>query len=586
MSTAPLLQQIPTLFILPTPDNPRSAIDQSAPAFLELVESIRAKGILQPLLARPHPTIPDYYDLRAGERRYRAGLAAGLQDLPVIVRHMDDRTAMEITVLENLQRQDLSPLEEARGIRSLLDSGHTPAEIAAELGKSPGWIARRAKLLTLTAAWRKFADKHHAPAAHLELIARYPAEIQDRLADTILDSHDDGHSHFFGPDSLSTLKEELADIMHELRLAPFPTDDELLHPVAGSCTACPKRSGCQPDLFTQDTQGDACLDTDCWSAKRKAHLTRQEAALRQEHPNLIKVLGPQAGYRSDDRNILSSYDYKIVKPTTAGAVPALIVRGQGEGEVKYILPEKHSTEAKKVVTKANTTAAAEDPKAAAAALKEKRAMLEKRRLAHVADALKAALEQAKSPPDHLRVHELLALIAVFGTGHPTDHHLLGISNPWRLYDQMEMDKPRAAAAVWSRLVPQLIAKLTIFTVSDLGEPHRQAIDRITSDILALDPHALFADATAAIPEPKSWAALETKAASKPKAKPVGVPPSGGPSKPRPKAKGITQDGSIIDAGETVATTAPDPAAEWTPEAQTPAAPTKRGRGRPRKATAA
>lgn len=181
MSHEPTLRTVFVSDIFPTPDNPRSTIDQTAPAFLELVESIRANGILQPPLGRPHPTDPNIIDLRAGERRYRAAVAAGLSAIPILVRDMDDKTAMEITVLENLQRQDLSPLEEARGIRSLIESGHPIEHIAAELGKTAAWMTRRSKLLDLTADWRKFAEETHIPAAHLELIARYSPDVQARL---------------------------------------------------------------------------------------------------------------------------------------------------------------------------------------------------------------------------------------------------------------------------------------------------------------------------------------------------------------------------------------------------------------------
>lgn len=111
---APCLRMVPVEDVVPTPDNPRKRIDTKAPDFLELVESVKALGILQPLVARPHPTQAGKLDLRAGHRRHEAARAAGLAEVPVMVREMSDRVAMEVTVLENLQRVDLTPMEEAR----------------------------------------------------------------------------------------------------------------------------------------------------------------------------------------------------------------------------------------------------------------------------------------------------------------------------------------------------------------------------------------------------------------------------------------------------------------------------------------
>ncbi|HEY5209283.1 MAG TPA: ParB/RepB/Spo0J family partition protein [Stellaceae bacterium] len=115
-----------------------------------LADSIRAQGVLQPLLVRPHPDRPGEYEILAGERRWRAAQAARLAEVPVLVRDIDNRAALEIALVENVQRQDLNAIEEARGYRRLVaEFGHTQEEIARVTGKSRPHIANTLRLLNL-----------------------------------------------------------------------------------------------------------------------------------------------------------------------------------------------------------------------------------------------------------------------------------------------------------------------------------------------------------------------------------------------------------------------------------------------------
>jgi ParB family transcriptional regulator, chromosome partitioning protein len=115
-----------------------------------LAESIRAQGVLQPLLVRPHPEKPGEYEIVAGERRWRAAQQAQLAEVPVLVRDISDREAMENALVENVQRQDLNPIEEARGYNRLIDEfGRTQDVIARATGKSRSHIANALRLLQL-----------------------------------------------------------------------------------------------------------------------------------------------------------------------------------------------------------------------------------------------------------------------------------------------------------------------------------------------------------------------------------------------------------------------------------------------------
>ena len=115
-------------------------------------KSIRHRGVMQPLLVRRAPDGGDFYEIVAGERRWRAAQIAGVHELPVVVYELSDRDALEVALLENVQRQDLSPLEEAEGYRRLIDEfGHTQDELARALGKSRSHIANLLRLLGLPA---------------------------------------------------------------------------------------------------------------------------------------------------------------------------------------------------------------------------------------------------------------------------------------------------------------------------------------------------------------------------------------------------------------------------------------------------
>jgi ParB family chromosome partitioning protein len=139
---------MPIESIAPNPDQPRRAFDDSA--LDELAASIRERGILQPLIVRPRPRGDATHEIVAGERRWRAAQRAQLHEVPVIVSDLDDTEALEIAIVENIQRADLTPVEEARGYRQLIDRfGHTQEQLARSLGKSRSHIANCMRLLSL-----------------------------------------------------------------------------------------------------------------------------------------------------------------------------------------------------------------------------------------------------------------------------------------------------------------------------------------------------------------------------------------------------------------------------------------------------
>lgn len=141
-------RSVPVELIHPNPDQPRRHFDEEE--LSNLASSIAEKGIIQPLIVRPRPGHDGEYEIVAGERRWRAAQRAGLHDVPVVQRELNDTEVLEVAIIENIQRADLNPVEEALGFRQLMDRfGHTQDQLSKALGKSRSHIANLLRLLNL-----------------------------------------------------------------------------------------------------------------------------------------------------------------------------------------------------------------------------------------------------------------------------------------------------------------------------------------------------------------------------------------------------------------------------------------------------
>jgi ParB/RepB/Spo0J family partition protein len=163
--------------LVPTPDNRRRPITQASVE--SLAKSLAKDGVLQPIVVRAHPDKEDRWEIRAGERRWRAAKLAGLKEIPAIVRKLDDESALSVTIAENLQRQNLHPLEEAATIQQAFDRGYDVKVVAARVGKSVPYITRRASLSRLAPVWRDEvlrpdSDASRLSVAHLEPVGPSP----------------------------------------------------------------------------------------------------------------------------------------------------------------------------------------------------------------------------------------------------------------------------------------------------------------------------------------------------------------------------------------------------------------------------
>lgn len=162
---------------------PRKFFDEASLA--ELAESIREHGIIQPLTVRKLAS--GYYQIIAGERRWRAARIAGLQEVPVIVIEADDRKAAELAMIENLQREDLNPMEEAAGFQALIDNYHmTQEEAAQRVGKSRSAVTNALRLLGLTPAVRKLVEEGKLSAGHARALLPLSPTVQENAANAVV----------------------------------------------------------------------------------------------------------------------------------------------------------------------------------------------------------------------------------------------------------------------------------------------------------------------------------------------------------------------------------------------------------------
>lgn len=177
------VRRLPVEFLIANRANPRHEFDDSQ--LEELTSSIREKGVMQPLLVRP-TTDPNQFEIIAGERRWRASQRAGLTEVPVLVREVDDREALELAIIENVQRVDLNPLEEAMGYGQLIEQfDYTQQDLAQVIGKSRSHVANTLRLLKLPDDVRSMLGRGELTAGHARTLitAEDPGALAKRIID-------------------------------------------------------------------------------------------------------------------------------------------------------------------------------------------------------------------------------------------------------------------------------------------------------------------------------------------------------------------------------------------------------------------
>ncbi|MHB8389335.1 MAG: ParB/RepB/Spo0J family partition protein [Acidobacteriaceae bacterium] len=339
-------RNLPLAVLTESKTNPRRIFDNAA--LKELAESIRSQGVLSPLLVRP--LNERSFEIVAGARRYRAAQLAESETIPVRIVNLTDAEALEAQLIENLQRRDVHPLEEAQGFRALLnldEPKYSIEQIAAKTGKSPAYCAQRIKLTELAPAVVEAFYKDEIGVGHALLLAKLqPAEQEQALAACFREDWGGGSKSKRILLPVRNLQQWIEhNILLILKDAPFSKSDATLNPQAGACLDCPKRTGHNKLLFA-DVQQDACTDPACYQTKVDAHVAKTIAA----KPKLVQISAaygqPAEGSTAIPRNKYIEIkqekptgkhqqdwpEYKTCKSTTE----AIITEGTEKGELRKI----------------------------------------------------------------------------------------------------------------------------------------------------------------------------------------------------------------------------------------------------------
>jgi ParB/RepB/Spo0J family partition protein len=322
--------------------NPRRTFDESK--LRELAESIRANGLIQPITVRPNN---QGFEIVAGARRYRASQLAELFSVPVRIVEIDDAKALEWQLIENSQRVDVHPYEEAQGFQRLLDiPGYDVAALVEKSGKSASHVYARLSLLQLIPTVAEAFTQERITASHANLIARLPQESQAAAFEQCWRKDwQDKEPHLLPAKHVAAWIQ--ANLYLSLADAPFDREDPTLNPAAGACVTCPHRSGYNTALFA-DVVSDQCLDSSCYNSKVEAFLDREIAA----HPGLVQIENGwrnpkeqrpgavQRGHIRELPTVTDNLDAEPVMPCAA-AKPAIIVYGKNIGAKLTVCTDKH-----------------------------------------------------------------------------------------------------------------------------------------------------------------------------------------------------------------------------------------------------
>lgn len=355
-----LSQLIPLVQIEPDPNNVRQHLDKAK--LKELTDSIREKGVMQPILLRPHPSeanSPVRYRIIAGERRYRASEAAGLAEIPAIIWQVAEGEVLDLQLIENLQREDVHPLDEALGFQRMKEGLQLDVKtLAARLGKDVRYIARRLALTELILEARKDFRQEKITLGHALEICRLAPELQtEALAAcferTVVWDEEQGQN-VSTPDKerparhVRYLQEWIVqNVQLSLTDAPFQLDDPALHADGLTCLDCPQRSGYNKTLFADIKDKDTCLNPPCYQNKLRTFVQLQKTALEAKTGKPVPYFSVHYGHRYEAKEILSRDAYQLL-PKRADrcrfAEQAIGIDGAELGRIQWICAERTCTE--------------------------------------------------------------------------------------------------------------------------------------------------------------------------------------------------------------------------------------------------
>jgi len=340
------IQDIPLAKIRESKTNPRRFFDEAKLA--ELADNIRQHGVLQPILLRPfREGEVGTYELVAGARRYRASRLAKCESIPATVRELTDAQALELQVIENVQRVDVHPLDEAQGYAALIEvqpDTYTVESIAARVGKSSAYVNGRLRLIQLISEAKQSFYEDKLTVAHAFEIARLQPNDQRRALQECFPQYRNAAAILKDKKAEATTVRELRtwierEIHLDLTNAPFDPQDETLLPKAGACARCPKRTGSNPLLFPEVRQKSICTDRECYRAKVEALVQIQVKPLEEKGEKPLRVsqgLAWQTNGHTKDVLFEGQYRKAKAKGECPNTKAAVLIDGKGAGSIFYL----------------------------------------------------------------------------------------------------------------------------------------------------------------------------------------------------------------------------------------------------------
>lgn len=424
----PAFQYIMVGLIQESKANPRKTF--TAKGIDELAESIRQQGVLEPILIRPVEDKDAPYELVAGARRLRAARKAGLEEIPALVRPLSDVQALEIMVIENLQREDLHPLEEAQGFRTLMkEAGYKVGQIAEKTGKSVSEIYANLKLLDLIEPARKAFIAGKLDEGHAVLIARLHSKDQVDVLKVCHQELDYGND--ISPDwdddrqvepdkertiSVKELERWIQTFVHlDLAQAPWSQDNEKLLPKAGPCTTCVMRH--------VDGKKTTCANRFCFADKYLAWIEAARgpavyAVFDVDERGLERLGLPKKG----SMKLLAKGEWVKATPKCNGRGKSLVAYGKDKGKLIDICTNSDTCKAhgKETDEEGSSSSRTRKPTAAEAAANRKAEQANEQRIIKERATVRArvAIFQKIVEGTKAITREDLELLAITAQGFP------------------------------------------------------------------------------------------------------------------------------------------------------------------------
>jgi ParB/RepB/Spo0J family partition protein len=523
MTKEPTHQFIPVKDIILTPDNPRKVRTDSA-SFKTLADSVKVNGVRIPIIVRPHPTKKGKFDGLDGARRWAAAKLAKLKVIPALVyENMSDEAAFDWTFLANFARKDLTVLEEAQAVATLLakNAGDVKA-VADKFDKSEKWIRLRANVHgNLSDNWlavianignfeaergdrERASDIAHFGIGHYALIARFGKDTQDHILDAAISEEM----------TVNDLKEECAKLLMDLSMATWDITHTIITEFwegdLWACNGCTQRTGHQPLLWEDDPKKgevDRCLDPACWKDHIAAAMAEAIDAAKEKHGDL-NLLTTKDGYTENAEiaerfgDLLESRDVETAKKSDKDSFPCFVVRGKQAGKVVW----------KKKASRGGSRSLSTKPKGPKS-MEQKRKELNLKRWCWIFTAMQneictLPLAAIQHKDKQLAV---MALVAHIGSDQYLD------KEGWTEFSNtVKMGVDHAIEQLWSLARVHLTESLTYSgPVTQLGERRIEDAVHIV-ELLGLDQAKYWTDASGAIPEPKAWANLNENGTPKAK----------------------------------------------------------------------